>query len=235
MNNNNFGIINNQFSFLKNTDKVENSFDLLILKPELNYNESKTSIRNASCQICLNIAINPKMCEECEVLYCGNCSSNLYLNSKSENLIICRNCPEPLNLKPLSKSLQRALDDFPLNCPSGNEKCNEPILYKDLIEHLDECKYWVEFSKCLGCGIIDKMQVIEDHISTCPFTYYKCEICSNICKRKDIEIHKELCKKPVLNCEMCKTLKTRIDSLEDKLINKINTLESVIDFQQKSN
>lgn len=223
---------NKYFTFLKNTEKVPNSWELLELKTDLHYNESQSAIRNAKCQICSNIATNPKMCEECEVLYCGNCASTLLLNSKSED-INCRNCPEPLNLKPLSKSLKRILDDFDIQCPSMNLNCPPPISYKNLISHLDECRYWQGFSKCLGCGLIGKTHSIEDHITTCPFVYFKCDICSNIVKRKDIEVHQETCKK-LPNCEMCKILKNKVEELEDKLIIKINSLEDNIEYQQKS-
>lgn len=235
MNNDNFSYINKYFTFLKNTEKIENTMELLELKPELNFNESKTSIRNSICQLCRNIATNPRMCEECEVLYCSNCSSNLFLDKKSDNQIICRNCPEPLMLKPLSKSLQRIIDDFHLHCPSLNDNCNQPIPFKNLISHLNDCKFWIGYSKCLGCGMVGKHQDIEDHVMSCPFTYFKCEICSNICKRKDLEVHQENCRKIFPNCEICTQLKTRMEELEEKLVNKINSLENIMDFQQKSN
>lgn len=229
------GFTNKYFTFLKNTEKVQNSMELLELNPELSYNESPSAIRNATCQICNNIATNPKICEECEVLYCGNCSATLFLSVQNDNSITCKNCSEPLNLKPLSKSLQRMMDDFNLRCPSLSENCTEPILYKSLCSHLDECKYWAGFSKCLGCGLIGRSHVIEDHVLSCPFTYFKCEICSNIVKRKDVELHQETCRKIFPNCELCKMLKTRLDDLEEKLVNKVNSLENIIDFQQKSN
>jgi len=113
------------FTFLKNTEKIPNSIELLQLSPELSYNESQSAIKHATCQICNNIATNPKMCEECEVLYCGNCSASLILTSKTEGQMPCKNCPEPLNLKPLSKSLMRIIEGFQLRCPSLNENCSE--------------------------------------------------------------------------------------------------------------
>jgi hypothetical protein len=174
------------------------------------------------------------MCEECEVLYCGNCASSLLLNSKNEGNLMCRHCPEPLNLKPISKSQQRILDDFDLQCPSLNQNCRPPITYKNLIYHLDECRYWQGFSKCLGCGLIGKANAIEDHVMICPFVYFKCEACSNIVKRKDLEIHQESCRKIFPNCELCKILKNRLDEIEEKMFIKINSLENIIDFQQKS-
>jgi len=232
---NKLGYKNKYYTFLKNTEKIPNSMDLLELSTELNYNESQSSIRHAACQICNNIATNPKMCEECEVLYCGNCTATLLLGSNNDNQISCKNCPEPLILKPLSKSLQRIIDDFHLRCPSLNDNCSQPILFRDLVDHLDECKYWIGFSKCLGCGLIGKNHAIEDHVLACPFTYFKCDICSNIVKRKETDIHRETCTKIFPNCELCKALKTRMDDLEEKLFNKINSLEDMIDFQQKSN
>lgn len=222
------------YQFVKNIEKIPNSMDLLELGTELNFNESQSAIRHAACQICNNIATNPKMCEECEVLYCGNCAASLLLNCKNNKEVVCKNCPELLVLKNLSKSLQRIIDDFHLYCPSLSEKCSQPILYKDLVDHLDTCKYWIGFSKCLGCGLIGRTHVIEEHILICPFTYFKCGICSNVIKRKDLEIHRENCAKVTLPCEMCKTLKTKVDALEEKLVKKLNSLESLIDFQQKS-
>jgi len=232
---NKFGYFNKNFTFLKNTEKIDNSMELLELNTELNYNESQSAIRHAACKICNNIATNPKMCDECEILYCGNCAATLLLSAQNENNISCRNCPESLNLKPLSKSLQRIMDDFHLKCPSISENCSQPILYKNLVSHLNECKYWIGFSKCLGCGLIGRTHGIEDHVLVCPFTYFKCEICSNIVKRKDLEIHQENCRKIFPNCELCKVLKSRMDEMEEKLFNKLNSLENIIDFQQKSN
>ena len=229
------GFMNKYFTFLKNTEKIPNAIELLDLSTDLNYNESQSAIRHAACPICNNIATNPKMCEECEVLYCGNCSATLLLSAKIDGQIGCKNCPEPLILKPLSKSMQRIIDDFHLRCPSINENCCQPVLYKNLVNHLDECKYWIGFSKCLGCGLIGRTPTVEDHVHSCPFTYFKCEICTNIVKRKDLEAHQENCRKIFPNCELCKTLKTRMDDLEEKLFNKINSLENIIDFQQKSN
>jgi len=222
-----------QFVFLKNTEKIPNSMDLLELSPKLNYNESQSSVKHATCQICNNIATNPKMCEECEILYCGNCSS-LLLTPNKENKLTCKNCPELLNLKPLSKSLQRIIEDFQLRCPSLNENCCNPIKYKNLISHLDGCKYWDGFSKCLGCGLIGKANEIEDHVSVCPFVYFKCEFCNNVVKRKDLDLHQEGCRKIFPSCELCKVLKTRMDDLEEKLFIKVNSMENIIDFQQKS-
>jgi len=232
---NKIGYINKYYTFIKNIERIPNSMDLLELGTELNYNESQSAIRHAACQICNNIATNAKMCEECEVLYCGNCSVSLLLSAKNDNQLACKNCPEPLILRPLSKSLQRVIDDFHLRCPCLNENCNQPILYKNIVDHLNECKYWIGFSKCLGCGLIGKTHAIEEHILVCPFVYYKCEICANVVKRKDFEFHREGCIKVIQNCELCKVLKNRIEDMEEKLFNKINSLESVIDYQQKSN
>jgi len=226
---------NKYFTFLKNTERVPDTMELLELKIELQHNESQSAIRNAKCQICSNIATNPKMCGECEVLYCGNCASTLILNSKSEGTTTCRHCTEPLNLRPLSKSLMRILEDFHMRCPSLNDNCPPPITYRNLISHLEECKYWQGYSKCLGCGLIGKTHSIEDHILTCPFTYFKCDPCGNIVKRKDVELHQDSCKKISPNCEYCKVLKIRVEEIEDKLITKIKSLEDLIDFQQKSN
>ena len=201
--------------------------ELLELKVELQYNESQSAIRNAKCQICSHIVTNPKMCGECEVLYCGNCASTLILNTKTEGTTACRNCSQILNLRPLSKSLQRILDDFHLRCPSLNDNCPPPITYKNLLAHLEECIYWQGFSKCLGCGLIGKSHSIEEHISICPFTYFKCEACNNVVKRKDLEMHEDTCKKINPNCDSCKIL-------EEKFTSKINALEKLIDFQQIS-
>lgn len=140
---NKISYMNKHYSFVKNIEQIQNSMDLLELGTELNYNESQSTVRNAACQICNNIATNPKMCEECEVLYCGNCSATLLLGAQNDNQLACKNCPEPLVLRPLSKSLQRIIDDFHLRCPSLSEKCSQPILYKNLVDHLDECKYWI--------------------------------------------------------------------------------------------
>jgi hypothetical protein len=227
-------ISNKYFTFLKNTERVSNTMELMELDIDLQYNESQSAIRNAKCQICLKIATNPKMCEDCEVLYCGNCSSNLLLDSKNNYSISCKHCTKQLNLKPLSKSLLRILEDFHMKCPSLNDNCPPPITYKNLIPHLDDCKYWEGFSKCLGCGAIGKKHSIEEHILTCPFAYYKCDACDNIVKRKDLEIHETTCKKINPNCELCKILKIRVEEIEEKLITKINSLENMIDFQQKS-
>lgn len=221
------------FTFLKNLERVPDTMDLLELKIDLQFNESQSSIRNAKCQICSNIVTNPKMCGECEVLYCGNCASHLILNSKVESTN-CRNCSEILNLRPLSKSLQRILDDFHMRCPSMNDNCPPPVLYKNLISHLEECKYWSGFSKCLGCGLVGKTHSIEEHVSVCQFAYFKCEPCNNIVKRKDLQIHEETCKKINPNCDLCKVLRTKLDDIEEKMISKINNLENIIDFQQKS-
>jgi len=226
--------MNKHYTLVKNIERIPNSMDLLELGTELNYNESQSAIRHAACQICSNIATNPKMCEECEVLYCGNCSATLLLSAKSDQLA-CKNCPEPLVLRPLSKSLERIIDDFHLHCPSLSEKCSQPILYKNLVNHLEECKYWIGFSKCLGCGLVGRTHAIQEHVWACLFVYFKCEICSNIIKRKDVEVHRENCVKIIPNCEICKALKSRIEDLEEKLFNKINTIESLIDFQHKSN
>jgi len=228
------GLVNKYFTFLKNTERIPNSMELLELKMDLQYNESQSAIRNAKCQICENIVTNPKMCEECEVLYCCNCASTLQLNAKKDEVIICRNCPEPLILKPISKALLRILDDFDMMCPSRNPNCPPPVLYKNLISHLDECRYWKGFSKCLGCGLIGKSDAIEDHVMLCPFVYFKCEVCNNIVKRKDLEIHQESCRKIFPTCELCKILKNRMDDLEEKMTIKIEALENIIDFQQKS-
>jgi hypothetical protein len=121
-----------------------------------------------------------------------------------------------------------------MRCPSLNDNCPPPVLYKNLLEHLEDCKYWQGYSKCLGCGLIGKTHSIEDHVTVCQFVYFKCEPCNNIVKRKDLQIHEETCKKINPNCDLCRVLKSRFDDHEEKMISKINNLENIIDFQQKS-
>ena len=239
------------FTFFKNTEKVPDSMELLELPMSLQYNESQSAIRNATCQVCKNIVINPKMCGSCEVLYCGNCASSLIIDQKTEGSTTCVNpqCQKDLNLLPLSKSQKRILDDFHMECPSGNKDCPPPIPYKNILSHLKECDYWLGFSKCTGCGLVDKKEIIDEHVEKCPFTFFKCDACGTTIKRKDLELHHDTCKKINPDCDMCTDLKIRVANIEerlldkidalvageDKLKNKISSLENIIDFQTKSN
>ena len=165
---NNNMITKNNFCNLKSFqvfEKLENSLDNIQISKQNIVEIHSFLIQNLLCLYCGNLAVNPKMCPNCEMLICNKCSSKIS-NIKQETF--CKYCNQPLIRNDISKSLERNLNNLKIKCPSSDEHCKEVINYMDIINHLNICNNWDGFSRCCLCNYIDRTKNMENnHLNVC--------------------------------------------------------------------
>ncbi len=160
-----------------------------------------------SCGRCKEVALEPKMCRNCNSLVCQECIDNMIIpNQKNkENLILCVACEQVLSITDIQKITRRGLEALNVNCPSNNVNCYEEFQFKDLYSHLESCKFFEGKAKCSACGIVDLHSKIKKHIGECFEFLEECKFCSEIFLRKEIKIHESTCYRKPKECKMCLT------------------------------
>lgn len=116
----------------------DNSFSYSGLKIEQieNYSDHATSIKHLLCCICLEVALNPYECTECEVLFCENCMNTLRIAGKECVRSKCRN-----KVKKGNRFLRELLSMLIIKCIYCG---TSSLKYQDYCNHLEECKGYQE-------------------------------------------------------------------------------------------
>lgn len=158
-----------------------------------------------SCSRCKEIALESKMCRNCNSLICQECIDSLTNSDQtnSENLILCNACKQVLNVCDIQKITKKGLEVLHVKCPSNNINCYEEFELKNLNNHLEHCKFFEGKAKCSGCGILDFTAKIKQHIEKCKEFLEECKYCTDLFYRKELKIHESNCYKKPRNCKMC--------------------------------
>lgn len=105
------------------------------IKIESIKNKDKVPYTNLICCVCLEIAMVPYECHDCEVLICGICKEMLKINGKN---CIKDKCKE---LKKANKFLREMLNQLIVSCSFCVKKeDSKDYSYSGYIEHLKVCK-----------------------------------------------------------------------------------------------
>jgi len=127
-------------------------------------NEDKEENEYFICKICLGIVNNPKICENCENIFCGKCIEYLMKNSNN-----CPCCRHYCNLTKISRFARSYLEKINVKCPF---KCGLTTIYKSLDNHIQHCDKKPVFYSCNKCFkeiivLENYYHVIADHIKQC--------------------------------------------------------------------
>jgi len=169
-------------------------------------------------------------------LVCNICLDKVedYLKNNPENLIMCDDCQQVLSLIQINKIMRKGLDTLRVSCPSNDVNCLQQIQLKDIKAHLESCKYYKGNGKCISCGMICSLNVIENHIRNCSDTPYKCKFCFESIKKKLLQEHETTCSKKPTKCNLCSIIfdDTNINHHPSKdvcSINLVNDLRKIFD------
>ena len=154
------------------------------------------------CNICLNIILNPKMCYECQNLFCGLCIDKYQIKNND-----CPNCRKPFVEMKILRHLKLILNQMELKCPL---KCEEIINYENMEFHLKRCRNAPKLYRCKFCQTeIIKINFQENsdilkHNKECCLIPVFCIFCKKEFKNKDFDSHITSCFEILISCDICK-------------------------------
>ena len=114
-------------------------------------NKDKVLYKNLLCCVCLEIAMNPNECSNCEILICGCCSDMLKINGK---ICIRDKCKE---IKKANKFAREMLSQIIVICSFCSSK--ETFTYDQYQEHLKTCS---EFKSVKIFDLLKKASEVEN-------------------------------------------------------------------------
>lgn len=89
------------------------------------------------CPVCYFVASDPKMCVDCEQIYCAGCIER-YSKIKENN---CRICKSELSISELRKFPRKVYESFFLYCPNFNYGCRFEGGINEIHEHKISCEF----------------------------------------------------------------------------------------------
>lgn len=150
------------------------------------------------CSICLEIVRNPKLCQNCQNMFCSDCLIKQLSKSKL--------CPNRCFFKEQEVNLifKKILHKIELKCMFSSIGCKDIIIYENFNKHIDNC-IWGDY-KCLspGCTEIANLDSIKHHVLDCPLKLIGCELCSVQTPKRDYKSHYSQCSVKQMMCEFCK-------------------------------
>lgn len=202
---------NNDEMFYK---KNENSEDFYVIPLSL-AKTPEINVKDFSCLFCQNISMNPFKCEDCWLIGCSKCVKN---SINKSNYTCSKSINNSHNFKTLEEELKKNFDNLLIACPSREANCKETILYKNLKEHLEKCRFWKGTYSCLGCGKHDILSEMECHVLVCEEITWNCDYCNLPFKRMELGMHMEICDSKPKQCVKCNQMVQ--SSVMDKHISK---------------
>lgn len=171
---------------------------------KLNFYDKKELPKNNSdytCSICLNLVNSPQICSSCENMFCEICIEEWLKKS-----CLCSFCRAEFKTSQLPRIIRNSLEVIEIKCPTNS--CEEPILLKNLKEHINErCTNFVFDYNCIFCQekINSKrdQKDLMDHIGKCRLFEIKCNICNTNLNKKEFKQHFDKCLNKTLDCEYC--------------------------------
>jgi len=180
--------------------KIE--FSNLYLDEELVVDKNNPINDFLLCKVCFSIVKDPKSCQECDEIFCGDCIKNF---SKNNNK--CPNCRNaPFKEMKINKFNKIVLNELKLFCP---QNCKQIVSYENLMKHLDICEKITKIYKCKLCNweeevLEGNMRQVYNHDIDCS-AMIQCPFCFNDLETSEFEEHtSKFCEEKIINCEICK-------------------------------
>jgi hypothetical protein len=165
-------------------EKLMKNYDIFIkeIKTELSFLKIPIDLclsdeiyaKELKCAFCENVAIECKMCIECDSLICYQCQIFISSEKNNNKLVNCINCKNKLNLKNFSLIKSKILENLILSCPSNfdyekNEKkkirlCDDIIVFRDILLHLVNCRHYEKLFECRNCKFTSKLTNVKYHL-----------------------------------------------------------------------
>jgi WD40 repeat protein len=122
--------------------------------PTANTDDDKSAFY-ITCHLCNNIAIAPRMCTNCESLFCLECIDKHFQDSR-----LCPNCKEfSYKMAKPNKTIQKLYKNIKIVCPA----CEESVYYTEILIHINQCKKIQRKAVCNYCKYTDSIEKLEDH------------------------------------------------------------------------
>jgi len=154
--------------------------------------------KDLKCLECKYISFNPKICSNCEKIYCRICEG-VGFSEKT-----CKHCMKPLVLKEINLSDLEFLNKIELKCMNKDLGCPYIITYKNYITYFEKCLYKRYLCKGKKCEYESTMRNIELHVLSCVYLSEKCRTCNMHVRRIDMEDHVRNCVNNTAFCIYCK-------------------------------
>ena len=214
-----------------------------------------------TCEICLNILLNPICCKNCKKKYCKNCIKSYFKNQNNNNQNRCPNCRQNFESSEIDQTTKDLFNVIKLKCFYHNNKCKEILIYDNFIKHINSCEkgeFKCNTKNCYFVGYLDDMIkhlyecglknieckfclnnypkiIFDEHFEKCKNEIYPCIYCKEKMKKYKINEHeKTICLKYPIKCKNCGEKILR-ENLNSHLNNKFNCYENRIKKLEKQN
>ena len=214
-----------------------------------------------TCEICLNILLNPICCKNCKKKYCKNCIKSYFKNQNNNNQNRCPNCRQNFESSEIDQTTKDLFNVIKLKCFYHNNKCKEILIYDNFIKHINSCEkgeFKCNTKNCYFVGYLDDMIkhlyecglknieckfclnnypkiIFDEHFEKCKNEIYPCIYCKEKMKKYKINEHeKTICLKYPIKCKNCGEKILR-ENLKSHLNNKFNCYENRIKKLEKQN
>jgi len=139
--------------------------------------------KDLKCLKCKYISFNPKICANCEKIYCHICEVDVSSDKT------CIHCMKPLVLKEINLSDLEFLNKIELMCLNKDLGCPYVITYKNYISHSEKCLFKRYQCKGKKCEYESTLKNVELHVQSCVYLSERCRTC----KMKFFNITEHVC------------------------------------------
>jgi len=172
------------------------------------------------------------MCKFCNIVFCYYCGKKF----ESDKLNNCVKCKKSLTLIELNNDLNQIVKNLKIRClnniPNEENSCKEILLFRNLIDHFNKCRYSKGFAKCMGCNKEGTYEEIISHTYKCNEVILKCGICSEKIKKKFLESHEKKCQEMIINCPIC-SLDCKTAGFEEHKTKDFCLLKKIEDIKEE--
>jgi len=154
--------------------------------------------KDLKCLKCKYISFNPKICANCEKIYCHICEVDVSTDKT------CIHCMKPLVLKEINLSDLEFLNKIELMCLNKDLGCPYVITYKNYISHSEKCLFKRYQCKGKKCEYESTLKNVELHVQSCVYLSERCRTCKMLVRRIEMDEHVRNCINNIAFCIYCK-------------------------------
>jgi len=172
-----------------------------------------------TCEICLNILLNPICCKNCKKKYCKKCIQSYFKNQNNNNQNRCPNCRQNFESSEIDQTTKDLFNVIKLKCFYFNNNCKEILIYDNFIKHINSCEKGEFKCNTKNCYFVGYLDDIIKHLYECGLKNIECKFCLNNFPKILFYEHFEKCKNEIFPCIYCKEKMKKYKIIEHEKTN----------------
>lgn len=185
----------------------------------------KEIIQDWTCNICTNLAFEPKICNSCSSVFCNECIQKFIQNCnyRYKCILKCKNT----TLRSLNGSDKKHINKIKLKCIHNG--CGQFISYTDYKNHIEKCQYRLYHCDNKPCKEQGYYHQMEKHSEKCKYRVVSCKGCKMEFKYIDKDNHfAQDCPLVEVKCNFCGISIKRVDYLNSHKSKDADCLKKLI-------